>query len=262
MSTWPETAIWLPHGSGLRYSESGAIVPIDPAGDAAEREREASRRAQRQAEAEIRAVEAAAVAEHERARDEAAPARAAAALAPGVRMSVEALERALEDKMFRKLAEHECSACGAALALGLDVAEATATRHTFDDLERGDPTATLGLVVMGASPDDPESMRRLAVATLMAKLEEDAPGWPLAWPLPIAPGYGDEADFCRAVKAAGLDRRGYRELLEQAYALWQTPLYERLHEAITDALEEHGTPRSKSRCARSRRSAKGSRWSI
>ena len=74
----------------------------------------------------------------------------------------------------------------AALALGLDVAEATATRHTFDDLERGDPTATLGLVVMGA-PDDPESMSRLAVATLMAKLEEDAPGWPLAWPLPIAP---------------------------------------------------------------------------
>ena len=59
-----------PHGSGLRYSESGAIVPIDPAGDAAEREREASRRAQRQAEAEIRAVEGAAVAEHERARDE------------------------------------------------------------------------------------------------------------------------------------------------------------------------------------------------
>ena len=34
---------------------------------------------------------------------------------------------------------------------------------------------------------------------------------------------------------------GSAERLEQAYALWQTPLYEGLHQAITEALVEHGT---------------------
>ena len=46
-------------GFGVRYSESGALIPDDPAADAAEAERHATDRARRRAQAETRAVEAA-----------------------------------------------------------------------------------------------------------------------------------------------------------------------------------------------------------
>jgi hypothetical protein len=60
-----------PHGSGLRYPESGAIVPIDPGDDAREQARAESERRQREPRAADSAVEAAAADEHRRARDEA-----------------------------------------------------------------------------------------------------------------------------------------------------------------------------------------------
>jgi hypothetical protein len=52
-------------GSGLRYSELGVIVPIDPADDARERARHESEAAEREARHEDRSADAVARAERE-----------------------------------------------------------------------------------------------------------------------------------------------------------------------------------------------------
>jgi hypothetical protein len=54
-----------PHGSGLRYTEGGVMVPIDPADDARERARMESEAADREARYEERTVDVAARADRE-----------------------------------------------------------------------------------------------------------------------------------------------------------------------------------------------------
>jgi len=59
-----------PHGSGLRYSENGVLVPIDPADDRREAEARESERRQREARYADRATDAAAHAEYQQAKRE------------------------------------------------------------------------------------------------------------------------------------------------------------------------------------------------
>jgi HK97 family phage prohead protease len=149
------------------------------------------------------------------------------------------LERAVEIHGHRRLAEHEAAHAAAALLLGLHVQEARAPFHTLADLEDGDPNDAAGQVLL-AGPDGDDGRRKVAIVTIAGPLENSRAGWPPTWPLSNTPTHGDEADLVEGVKALGLDRTGYADLVQDALKLASSRPFERLRLAISHALEQHG----------------------
>jgi HK97 family phage prohead protease len=79
--------------------------------------------------------------------------------------------------------------------------------------------------------------RAFAISLLAGLIEDgDVPR-----DMTYAPEPGDETDLMDACKALGLDDAGYSALLRQAYELTASPRYQRLHAALSHALEQHDT---------------------
>jgi HK97 family phage prohead protease len=155
-------------------------------------------------------------------------------------MNGETFERALEIVMHRRLTEHEAAHCTAALLQNLPVAEACAPFHRLADLEAGDPDSRAGQVLIETRDGDDEHARKLAIALIAGPLEDSRVGWPPAWPLTLAPEDGDPADLVAIVKQLDLDRAGYAALVQDALELTASREFDRLHVAISHALERHG----------------------
>jgi HK97 family phage prohead protease len=137
--------------------------------------------------------------------------------------------------------DHEAAHCSAALLLGLDVRGVNAPPVSLTEhADLTDPTGVAGEVLI-ARTDDPDYAQRLAITTLAGPLENKSVDWPPAWPLTLVPANGDEAALVSLVGQLGLDRKGYSELVQDAYELFQRPEFERLAVAIRHALDQHGT---------------------
>ena len=127
----------------------------------------------------------------------------------------EAHARALNVVMRRRLCEHEAGHCAAALIGGLDVREAWAGDHDVT-VEPSDPDQAAGHVLMAVDRDDPGEVREHAIAVLAGPMCDGAPYWPPRWPL-LGPMTSDERQLAQDVEALALDKKGYSELVADAY---------------------------------------------
>lgn len=153
------------------------------------------------------------------------------------------LDRAIVEHLaHRDLVAHEAAHAAAGLALGLKVLEVSAPYWHMRDMEHADATDSAGYVLI-AQPANPsrDHIRKMALTTLLAGLEEGTPGWPPRWPLSLAPATPDEKDLGEAVSASLGDnnREGYRQLINDAHRLHTSPKFELLHTLISKALERN-----------------------
>jgi HK97 family phage prohead protease len=151
-------------------------------------------------------------------------------------------KRAVEIHQHRKLIDHECGHAAAALLLGIPVESITAPYWRLEDVAGGDPDDPAGKVVTPAidAESDPDAARRYALTLLAGPLADDRADWPPRWPLSSVPTPGDETQLGRLVKALELDRAGYAQLVQDAFALTTLRDFERLHAGLSHLLEEHG----------------------
>jgi HK97 family phage prohead protease len=148
-------------------------------------------------------------------------------------------ERAVEIDAHRRLTEHEAAHAAAALLQDLPVDSAEAPFLTLADTEDGDPLAAAGQVRIGRCDDD-AGRRKTAIAILCGPLENSRSDWPPRWPLSDEPTLGDEAALVELVKALGLTRAEYADLVQDALTLASSRPFERLTLAVSRALETHG----------------------
>jgi HK97 family phage prohead protease len=153
-------------------------------------------------------------------------------------MNAETFDRALEQVMFERLCRHEAAHATAPLLLGLDVHLVKAEPVDLS-VEPADPDEAAGYALIPA-PDlaDPEAVRRSALAVLVGPLEDNEAYWPPKWPLSLAPLSSDESQVGRYVEMLDLDQAGYRELVRDAYRLFASRAYDRLHKPVSHLLEE------------------------
>jgi hypothetical protein len=147
-------------------------------------------------------------------------------------------DRALAIVMHRKLVGHEAAHASAALVLDLPVREVVVNQNDLSAPPE-DPTEPAGFARIGR-PDSTEGTRKVAIAIMGGRLEDGTARWPPKWPLTLVPEYGDEADLCELVEALELDKAGYSQLVTDAYDVCASPEFNRLHIAVSHALEQHG----------------------
>jgi HK97 family phage prohead protease len=147
--------------------------------------------------------------------------------------------QALEIHEHRRLAAHEGGHAAAALLLGLDVDSAHAPYWTLEDCLTGDPDEPAGQVNIPAGEWDRDP-RSTAIAILAGPICDGRVDWPPKWPLTLAPVTPDDAQVGELVKRLDLDRAGYGELIQDAYRLTISRPFERLHNAVSHLLEQHG----------------------
>jgi hypothetical protein len=112
----------------------------------------------------------------------------------------------------------------------------SATRPLEDAGEDSQEPAGVALI---EAPNDDAGRRKLVIATIAGRLEDNAVNWPPKWPLTLAPEPGDPAALCELVKQLDLDREGYSHPITDAYELTASRPYEQLHVAISHGLETH-----------------------
>jgi HK97 family phage prohead protease len=145
-------------------------------------------------------------------------------------------ERAAAIHDHRRRAEHEAAHAAAAALLGLKVGRVSAPYLSAAEIQAGDPGDAAGsTLIMQPADDDREGWRSMAIAIAAPRLTQ--PGWPMRWPLTLAPAAGDQADFCDAIKRLDLDRTGYSRLIDGAFELLMSRPYERLRFAVAELLE-------------------------
>jgi len=144
-------------------------------------------------------------------------------------MNAETFELAARIVDRERTATHEAGHAAAALAQGLAVREISVHAD-------GESAGRAQI----ERPDNPDGLRKFAVSVITGRMEDGGGFWPPSWPLARAPGTSDERDLTEAVKALGLDRADYSELVQDAFQLATSPQYERLRTAISYALERHG----------------------
>jgi hypothetical protein len=125
------------------------------------------------------------------------------------------------------IAAHEARRASAGLLLGLRTTEARA--------DNPDPAAD-GHVRFKVDWQDPEDVRRFAIATLAGRCPDD--DWPPEWPPSPNAATGDERQLAALVAGLELDRRSWGELITETYRLWSTPEFDRLERGLTQLLEE------------------------
>jgi hypothetical protein len=153
-------------------------------------------------------------------------------------LDADTFTRAVEIHGHQQLCRHEAAHAAAAMVQGLDVDSARVERHTLAELEHADLDQPAGQVVIRR---DPDRLREMAIVTIAGRLEEGDPTWPpTRWPMSLAPMTPDEESLGESVVALGLDEKGYRQLVIDAYQLCASREYEALQVAIEHALEIHG----------------------
>lgn len=152
---------------------------------------------------------------------------------------MDALDRALEIRMYERLLDHESAHAAAALVQGIRLEEVVAHPIPVGDTPPADPSEPAGRVTPVGSTH-PSFARKWTISVLAGHIEDGRTGWPPSWPLSLAPETSDEWQLGGLVEHLGLDRAGYESLVKDAFATVANPLYRRLRAAIKMAVERHG----------------------
>jgi HK97 family phage prohead protease len=147
--------------------------------------------------------------------------------------------QALEIVEHRRLAAHQAGHATAALLLGLEVQSAYAPYWTVQDCLTGDPDQPAGQVDIPVTEWERDP-RSAAIVVLAGPICDGRVDWSPKWPLTLGPMTPDDAQVGELVKRLDLDREGYNQLVQDAYALTISRPFDRLHTAISHLLEQDG----------------------
>jgi hypothetical protein len=126
------------------------------------------------------------------------------------------MTRTFLDWAPNEVADHEASHHAMAAVLGVAVGEVSVVPQG----------AQRGISWHGSCPP------LLSALILLAPLIEDAPTWPVSWPVT-----GDESDLAGLIAEYGVSRKMYEDLVEVCAELVRSEIYRTTHARFTAALK-------------------------